>query len=106
MTHSCHAIGCGVAVQPKLLFCFRHWSLLPRQWRTQVWNTYRPGQEKGKNPSGEYLLVQAVCVALVAVREGVWSRDQGERHIAARGELVWTHLSRDFVRTLPEIVWP
>lgn len=68
--HLCHAVGCPIAVPPRLLMCRRHWYSLPRDLRDAIWGTYRPGQEVDKNPSAAYVLAQMRAVNYVAVREG------------------------------------
>lgn len=70
MPHLCHALGCQVAVPPKLLMCRRHWFMVPRELQRGVWAEYRPGQEVDKNPTSEYLLAAHRAVLAVAVKEG------------------------------------
>ena len=68
--HLCHAVGCPKAVPPKMLMCFRHWSMVPRNLQAEVWRTYREGQEIDKQPSPEYLVAQRNAVMAVASKEG------------------------------------
>jgi len=35
--------------------CKYHWFKLPKYLRDKIWKAYRPGQEKDKNPSEEYI---------------------------------------------------
>jgi hypothetical protein len=70
MKHTCHAVGCAVEVEPRLLMCLRHWRMVPRVCARRIRETYRPGQEVTKNPSAEYLVAQKEAVAAVAAREG------------------------------------
>ena len=70
MVHECHAIGCKVAVPPKMLMCLRHWRMVPRPLQQRVWETYRPGQEATKDPSQEYMTEHLAAVAAVAQAEG------------------------------------
>lgn len=65
MNHHCHARGCKVEVKPELLMCFRHWMMVPKNLRHQVWKTYRKGQEVDKEPSEEWH--QAVDAAIESV---------------------------------------
>ena len=37
--------------------CKPHWFRLPKRLRDQIWATYRPGQERDRNPSEAYLAV-------------------------------------------------
>lgn len=55
MTHRCHWPTCTKAVPPKMWGCREHWFTLPKALRDRIWATYRPGQERDKNPSDEYL---------------------------------------------------
>mgnify|MGYP000482234381 CR=1 FL=1 len=68
--HTCHAVGCRVVVAPKLLFCLRHWRLVPKAMQRRVWAAYVPGQEVRKDPTQAYLDVQREVVAYVAALEG------------------------------------
>ncbi len=53
--HTCHAVGCNEPVDAKLFMCKPHWFTLPSNIREAVWHHYRPGQEKDKRPTLEYL---------------------------------------------------
>lgn len=64
--HLCHAVGCLRQVEPKLLMCPAHWRMVPRELQRGVWAHYRPGQERDKAPSLEY--VRAARAAVEAVR--------------------------------------
>lgn len=70
MTHRCHAIGCAIAVDPGLLMCRRHWFMVPKKLRKEVWHHYRKGQEVDKRPSAEYLAAAKAAIAAVAKHEG------------------------------------
>lgn len=59
MIHLCHHPECNVPVQPKYLACRNHWYMLPQDLRSEVWRTYRKGQEHDKQPSKEYMEVVA-----------------------------------------------
>jgi hypothetical protein len=65
MNHRCHAIKCTVEVPLKLLMCKKHWAMVPPQLKADIWTHYRPGQERDKRPSVEYL--QAMRSAIRAV---------------------------------------
>lgn len=67
--HYCHAEGCRVVVNPKILMCRRHWFQVPAQLRRAVWREYRPGQEVDKRPSPEYLSVMRAAIEAVAEKE-------------------------------------
>ena len=55
MKHQCHWAECEVEVPPKMWGCKPHWQRLPRLIRKAITDTYRPGQEVDKMPTGEYL---------------------------------------------------
>jgi len=65
--HYCLALECDVPVDPRLLMCSRHWDMVPRAIKQQVYRTYRRGQERDKSPSREYLV--AARAAVIAVEE-------------------------------------
>jgi hypothetical protein len=53
--HTCHWPGCPARVAPAMWGCSKHWYMLPRSLRMQIWRTYRPGQETSKTPSQAYI---------------------------------------------------
>lgn len=65
--HTCHADGCTQEVLPKLLMCANHWRMVPRELQREVLRYYRPGQEKDKQPSPEYLV--AARAARLSVKQ-------------------------------------
>jgi hypothetical protein len=69
--HLCHARGCGTPVPPRLLMCLRHWKMVPIDIQRRVWHYYRPGQERDKRPSAEYLKVMKEAIEAVAQKEGL-----------------------------------
>jgi hypothetical protein len=69
--HHCHALACETSVPPRLHMCARHWRMVPRLQRAQLWAAYRPGQERDKDPSAAYLRAAAACVEAVARAEGL-----------------------------------
>jgi len=70
-THKCHAQGCDKPVAPAFLMCSRHWRMVPVAEQRAIWRHFRPGQERDKRPTQEYLLALHAAVAAVAKREGV-----------------------------------
>ena len=79
MPHACHALGCDTPVAPRFLMCMAHWRLVPATAKADVYATYRPGQERDKQPSAAYLQAAAVAVILVAKQTGqpippIWAR--------------------------------
>lgn len=67
--HLCHARGCPRRVSPAMLMCRRHWWMVPKDIREAVWASYQPGQEIGKEPSGEYITAARAAIDAVAKRE-------------------------------------
>lgn len=53
--HHCHWPGCNADVPPAAWGCKQHWYALPKPIRDRIWATYRPGQERSKTPSREYV---------------------------------------------------
>lgn len=68
--HKCHAEGCNISVPPKMLFCRKHWAMLPAKLKAEIWREYKPGQEIRKDPTPAYMEVQRRAVAAVAAIEG------------------------------------
>ncbi|MGL5935872.1 MAG: hypothetical protein ACRCZI_09660 [Cetobacterium sp.] len=71
MKHTCHADGCELAVPPKMLMCRRHWYMVPKHLRDDVWDTYEPGQEQRMDPTEEYLAAAQAAIDAVATKEGL-----------------------------------
>lgn len=67
--HVCHALGCEVAVPPKMHMCRSHWAAVPKPLQRRLWAAYRPGQENRIDPTPEYLRAVAACVRAVAEAE-------------------------------------
>lgn len=67
--HTCHARGCTVTVPPRMFMCLRHWRMVPKAMQSAIWATYRPGQERTKDPSPEYLDATTAAVNAVADKE-------------------------------------
>lgn len=55
MSHHCHWPKCIVEVPPVMWGCKRHWFMLPKSLRKQIWAAYVPGQEITKTPSRTYV---------------------------------------------------
>lgn len=69
MSHHCHAEGCTARVPPRMFACRRHWRMVPPQLQRDLWNVYREGQEKDKQITTAYLLVQLRCRYQIALVE-------------------------------------
>ena len=70
MSHVCHATRCKISVPPAMLMCKRHWFMVPKRIRDEVWRTYRTGQEVDKNPSETYMVAYRKAVNAVDQKEG------------------------------------
>jgi len=69
--HHCHAKGCDKQVKPALFMCARHWYMVPKNLRDQVWEHYSLGQEHGSaEVTEEYLQVTEAAIRAVAEKEG------------------------------------
>lgn len=68
-THYCHAKHCNKPVPPSMFMCRSHWYALPRPMRDRIWATYRPGQERDKRPSHEYLDAADAAIDFIAQKE-------------------------------------
>ncbi len=64
--HTCHALGCKRTVPPRLLMCARHWSLVPAALQAAVLTHYRPGQERDKRATTDYLSAAKEAIRAVA----------------------------------------
>lgn len=69
--HHCHAEGCGVAVPPAMWGCRKHWFMVPKPLRDEIWRLYVPGQEVRKDPTDEYIDASRAAVEAVAKKEGL-----------------------------------
>jgi hypothetical protein len=67
--HSCHARNCNTPVPPRMFMCRKHWFMVPKPMQDAIWATYRPGQERTKDPSPEYLDAATAAVNAVADME-------------------------------------
>lgn len=80
MKHTCHWPTCEQEVPPKMWGCRKHWFTLPQNLRSEIWRTYRPGQEITKDPSDEYtavaILVQAWCVNHIWFNGDMFEKEQ------------------------------
>lgn len=69
MAHTCHADNCEQAVPPRMLMCRRHWYMVPKRLRDQLWAEYVPGQERRKDPTRTYIEAARACIDAVAAKE-------------------------------------
>lgn len=67
--HLCHARGCEAHVPPRYLMCARHWRMVPKPLQHAIWATYRPGQERTKDPSPAWATASRAAIAAVAALE-------------------------------------
>jgi hypothetical protein len=71
MAHHCHATGCTVTTRPEMFMCRRHWFMLPKPMRDEIWRTYRQGQCEDWQISSAYADAARAAVRYIARREGV-----------------------------------
>lgn len=71
MSHHCHATGCTARVPPEMFMCRRHWFMLPKLMRDDVWRTYRAGQCNDWAISHSYADAARAAIRYVAEKEGV-----------------------------------
>lgn len=68
--HTCHATGCTVRSPPTMFMCKRHWFMLPKALRDDIWRTYRPGQCDDWNITKAYADAARAAVRFIAAKEG------------------------------------
>lgn len=54
--HYCHISGCQALIKPALLFCSRHWAMVPEEMQKRVYASYRDGQCDDNNPTRGWVL--------------------------------------------------
>lgn len=54
---------------PRMLMCRKHWRMVPSRLQDAVWATYRPGQERDKDPTDDYLDAARAAIDAVAEKE-------------------------------------
>lgn len=64
-THKCHIPVCEVPVPPEYLMCAKHWYMVPKAIRDEVWRTYRPGQCDDKQPSKVWFQAATTAIDFV-----------------------------------------
>ncbi len=69
MSHVCHAINCKIEVPPEMLMCKKHWFMVPKDIRNQIWEHYRSGQCNDKKPSREWLMAAKNAIKTVWEKE-------------------------------------
>lgn len=67
--HTCHARGCDERTPRSMFMCRRHWFMVPKRMRNQIWATYVPGQELTMDPSPQYLVATRKAIDYVARKE-------------------------------------
>lgn len=73
--HTCHWPGCAIAVDPQFFACRRHWYMLPKAIRMDIWRYYRKGQEVTKDPSADYI------AATRRAREWIYDHHPPQLHL-------------------------
>lgn len=68
--HTCHADNCSTHVPPRMFMCKRHWYMLPKSMRDEVWVEYALGQENDWSLVTEsYLATTQRCIDYVAASD-------------------------------------
>lgn len=70
MKHTCHAHDCAVPVRPEMLMCKKHWYMVPKHLRDDVYKHYRVGQCDDRDPSPAWHEAADLAIAAVAEHEG------------------------------------
>jgi hypothetical protein len=70
LEHDCRARGCGKRIAGALLFCRRHWYLVPLDLRELLWAGYRPPRPMGLGDDGELKDYAFEAIEAVAKGEG------------------------------------
>ena len=67
--HKCHIGHCNVKTKPELLFCRKHWAMVPQKMKDQVWEFYKEGQCNTKRPSRNWVMAAANARVYVTWRD-------------------------------------
>lgn len=106
MPHRCHATGCAREVPPRMFMCRSHWFSLPKPIRDAIWATYRPGQERDKLPSREYVENARTAIAYIEEKESRRAASAGDAAAGASPRSGQASGSRSENRTLAPAVAP
>lgn len=70
-THECPVDGCEIQVEHEHLMCRKHWFMVPKPLRDQVWRAWQ-GWQDGKVSGSEYIEArdQAIAAADEAAKQG------------------------------------
>ncbi len=72
--HKCHAYLCEKPVQPRMLMCKKHWTMVPAEIQARVKDNFIPEQCSGKiRPSMEWLKAAREAINHVTKAEGNWA---------------------------------
>lgn len=66
--HLCHATNCETLVPRRMFMCKRHWFMLPKFMRDEVWDAYTPGQEETMDVSQRYFLVTRKAIRYIELK--------------------------------------
>jgi hypothetical protein len=83
--HTCHAVGCGTVIPPRLFMCPPHWARVPELLQQLIWRHYREGQEVDKDPSVDYIATAFVAISAVALQEGKPLPTFGSQQMTSQG---------------------
>lgn len=69
-THKCAVPHCERLVPLKMLMCFSHWKKVPKHLQSDIWRTYRPGQENDLSKlTCEYRFAMQAAIKAVVDKE-------------------------------------
>ena len=67
--HHCHWPGCEEQVPPAKWGCRRHWFMLPKRIRDEIWRTFVPTQETTRIVSREYVAAAQAAQSWIRQKE-------------------------------------
>lgn len=71
----CTALDCPLRVRGEAVFCARHWAMLPESLRSELFESYVPGQHDDMDKvSTVYLDVTARCMLHIRQAEASYGR--------------------------------
>jgi len=69
MKNTCHANNCKYPIKPSLFMCRKHWNMVNKELKMELYKHYRKGQEIDKEPSEAYVSTARKCIDSVALVE-------------------------------------
>lgn len=69
MKHTCHANNCKRPIKPALFMCLKHWNMVNKELKMELYRHYMKGQEIFKDPTEAYIHAARKCIDSVALVE-------------------------------------